>query len=128
MNNVAFLFSGQLRGFSQCIEDLNKFLFSKFKKINCFFYIPVEDHVYINDILKLNPTTVCFENDFYHNLENFTGSQNNIGYSDYKINHNNFILGLVFKIIIDCKILFGRDKMRLLVKRTRTIVLCQIAS
>ena len=42
--------------------------------------------------------------------------------------YNNFIFGLVFKIIIDCKILFGRDKMRLLVKITRTVVLCQIAS
>lgn len=78
---AAFLFSGQLRGFTlDGLDTLKQNLFSVFEEYDTFFYIPPEDLVPL--INCYNPTVLLCEPDQYHpDVEGFgdqIGHSNNI--------------------------------------------------
>lgn len=83
---AAFLFSGQLRGFSHCVEDFQQLVFSSFDEVDTFFYIPSSDGKKIFDIMT--PTSVLVEKDQTHReIPNFS---NNICLSHQRSQQNNY--------------------------------------
>lgn len=89
---AAFLFSGQVRGLTHCIEKLEEHLFSKFDISDKFFYLPIEDTELISVVLKTDPTCIVFEQDFYHHLEEKISPHNQISYSHHTLSANNYSL------------------------------------
>lgn len=87
---VAFLFSGQLRGFPIGIHSLVENLFFNFDDYDTFFYIPND----ANDAKVLfnswNPTSATVELDQHH--EEISGFNNTITYSDGKMQYNGYTL------------------------------------
>lgn len=93
--NCAFLFSGQMRGFTHALPEMHNKLFSQFDGFDTYFYIPDEDltEVNVSSLQKLKPNVLCFEKDSLKNSETKDIShKNNITFSKPKIEKNEYIL------------------------------------
>jgi hypothetical protein len=90
--NTALLFSGQLRGFKHCVENLKKNLIEVFGECDSFMFLTMEDcfeEEYIRSVL--NPKKIIFQKDVYfENAESIVGPHNICGAGDKKIQSNGY--------------------------------------